>query len=64
MHKLENETRKILWDLKILIDPLIPAKRPDLVIVYKRKTCTILWDLKILTDPQIPAKAKVYYMNK
>ena len=41
MHKpesiRENETHKILWDLEIQTDHLIPARRPDLVIVNKKK---------------------------
>ena len=44
MHKpesvLENETQQLLWDLEIQTDPLISARRPDLVIVNKiKKTC-------------------------
>ena len=41
MHKpesvLENEMHKILWDFEIQIDHLILARRPDLVIVKKKK---------------------------
>ena len=37
MHKpesvLENETHKILWDFEIQTDHLIPARRPDLVLI-------------------------------
>ena len=39
MHKpesvLENETRKILWDLEIQGDHLISDRRPDLVLIKK-----------------------------
>ena len=34
---LENETHKLLWDFEIQIDHLISARRPDLVIVNKKK---------------------------
>ena len=34
---LENETHKILWDYKIQTDHLISARRPDLVIVNKKR---------------------------
>ena len=34
---LENETHKILWDFEIQTDHLISARRPDLVIVNKKK---------------------------
>ena len=41
MHKLEsileNEMHKILWDFEIQTDPLIPAWKPDLVIINKKK---------------------------
>ena len=41
MHNLdpsqENETRKILWDFEKQTDYLIAARRPDLVIVNKKK---------------------------
>ena len=47
MHKpesaLENKIHKILWDVKIQTDHLISARRPDLVIVNKKKrTCRIV----------------------
>ena len=29
---LENDTHKLLWDLNIQTDHLIPARRPDLII--------------------------------
>ena len=32
-----NETHKIIWDFVILMDHLISARRPDLVIVNKEK---------------------------
>ena len=34
---LENEAHKILWDFEIQTDPLISARRPDLVIVNKKE---------------------------
>ena len=34
---LENETHKILWDFEMQTDHLILARRPDLVIVNKKK---------------------------
>ena len=41
MHKpesvLENEMHKILWDFEIQTEHLIPARRPDLVIINKKK---------------------------
>ena len=40
---LENETHKILWHFEIPSDRLISVRRPDLVIINKkRKTCRIV----------------------
>ena len=34
---LENDTHKLLWDFNIQTDYLIPARRPDLIIIDKKK---------------------------
>ena len=34
---LENATRKLLWDFNIQTDHQIPARRPDLIIINKKK---------------------------
>ena len=34
---LENDTHKLLWDFDIHTDNLIPARRPDLIIINKKK---------------------------
>ena len=34
---LENATHKLLWDFNIQTDHLIPAKRPDLIIMNKKR---------------------------
>ena len=33
----ENDTNKLLWDFNIQTDQLIPARRPDLIIINKKK---------------------------
>ena len=57
MHKLEsvlpNAKHKIIWDFKIKMDLLIPARRPDLVIVEKKKR-----ELDIPTDHREKKKRK------
>ena len=36
----ENKTHKILWDFEIQTDELIPVRRPDRVLIKKKKwTC-------------------------
>ena len=34
---LKNETHKLLWDFGIQTDPLISARRPDLIIINNKK---------------------------
>ena len=39
---LENDTHKLLLDFDIQTDHLIPARRPDLIVINKKKrTCKI-----------------------
>ena len=42
---LENETHEILLDFEIQTDHLIPARRPDLVIINKKRETAELWIL-------------------
>ena len=45
---LENATNKLLWDFNIQTDHLIPARRPDLIIINKKKrTCKIVDTIKL-----------------
>ena len=34
---LENDTHKLLWDFDVQTVHLIPARRPDLIIIKKKK---------------------------
>ena len=36
-HVLENNTHKLLWDFNIQTDHLIPGRRPDLIIINKKR---------------------------
>ena len=39
---LENDSHKLLWDFNIQTDHLIPARRPDLIIInQKKRICKI-----------------------
>ena len=47
---LENDTHKLLWDLDIQTDHLISARRPNLIIINKkRKSAKLLTLLSRLT---------------
>ena len=55
---LENETHKLLWDFDIQTDHLIPASRPDFIIINKikkKKTWKIV-DSAVLADHRIKLK--------
>ena len=34
---LENDTHKLIWDFNIQTDHLIPARRPEFIIINKKK---------------------------
>ena len=45
---LENVTHKLLWDFNIETDHLYPARRPDFIIINKKKrTCKIVDRIKL-----------------
>ena len=53
---VENATHKLLWDFNIQTDHLIPARRPDLIIINKKKrTCKIV-DFAVPADHRIKLK--------
>ena len=55
---LENDTHKLLWDFDIQTDPLISARRPDLIIINKKKKkkiCKIV-DFAVPADHRIKLK--------
>ena len=54
---LENATHKLQWDFDIQTDILIPARKPDLIIINKKKkrTCKTV-DFAVLADHRIKVK--------
>ena len=54
---LENNTHKLLWDFNIQTDHLISARRPDLIIINKKKKriCKIV-DFAVPGDHRIKLK--------
>ena len=43
----ENDTHKLLWDYNIQTDHLIPARRPDLIIINKKKRICKIVDFAV-----------------
>ena len=56
-HVQENDSHKLLWDFNIQSDHLIPARRPDLIIINKKKKkiCKIV-DFAVPADHRINLK--------
>ena len=49
---LENDTHKLLWDFAIQTARLISARRPDLIIINKKKVYQIV-DFAVPADHRI-----------
>ena len=52
---LENDTHKLLWDFNIQTDQLILARRPNLIIINKKRICKIV-DFAVPVDHRINLK--------
>ena len=53
---LENEEAKILWDFTIQCDHLIQSRRPDIVVVEKRKKGCKIIDIAVPNDVRVGNK--------
>ena len=53
---LENDFHKLLWDINIQTDHLIPARRPDLIIINKKKRFCKIIDFDLPADHRINLK--------
>ena len=60
MHKLEfiqeNEMHKFFWNFEIQTDHKIPARRPDLMIINKKKRTRHLVDFAIPMNHRVKTK--------
>ena len=55
---VENEEIKVLWDINIQCDNLIEARRPDLIIIDKKKQKGIIIYIAVPADVQVEEKEK------
>jgi hypothetical protein len=55
---IENEKAKILWDMCIQTDRVIQARRPDMVVVDKKKKEVTIIDFAVPADKNICDKEK------
>ena len=53
---LENGTHKLPWDFNIQTDHLIPARRPDLIIINKKERIFKIVDFAVPADHRINLK--------
>ena len=53
---LENDTHKPQWDFDIQTDHLISARRPDLIIINKKKKICKIVDFAVPADHRIKMK--------
>ena len=53
---LENDSHKLIWDFNIQTDHLIPARRPDLIIINKKKRICKIVDFAVSADHRINLK--------
>ena len=53
---LENVSHKLLWDFHIQTDRLIPARRPDLIIINKKMRIYKIVDFAVPADHRINLK--------
>ena len=42
---LENDTHKLQWDFNIQTDHLIPARKPNLIIINNKKKKKRIWNI-------------------
>ena len=52
----KNNTYKLLWDFDIHTDHLISARRPDLIIINKKKSTCKIVDFAVPADHRIKLK--------
>ena len=53
---LENDTHKLLWDFNIQTDHLIQPRRPDLIIINKKKRTSKIVDFAVPAGHRIKLK--------
>ena len=53
---LENDAHELLWDFNIQTDHVIPARRPNLIIINKKKRIFKIVDFAVPADHRINLK--------
>ena len=53
---MENKMHKVLWDFENQTDYLISARRPDIVVVYKKKRTCLIVNFAVPVDHRLKLK--------
>ena len=53
---IENEEVKVLWDINIQCDNVIEARRPDIIVIYKKERKGIIIDIAVPADANVMEK--------
>ena len=55
---VENEEVKVLWDINVHCDNMIEARRPDLIVIDKKKQKGIIIDIAVPADVRVGEKER------
>ena len=47
---VENEDVKLLWNINVQCDNVIEARKPDIIVIYKKKRKWIIIDIGVPAD--------------
>ena len=53
---IENEDVKILWDINVQCDNVIQARRPDIIVIDKKKKEALIIDVAVPADTRVVEK--------
>ena len=55
---VESDHVKILWDINVQCDNVIPARRPDIIVIDKEKKEALIVDIAVPADIRVAEKEK------
>ena len=53
---VQNEAVKIVWDINVQCDNVIQARRPDVIVIHKKKKEALIVDIAVPADMRIAEK--------
>ena len=55
---IENEEVKVLWDINVKCDNVIEARRPGIIVIYKKERMGKIIDIAVPADARVVEKEK------